>query len=283
MRLDWHTSTVRLSTMSGRQSFSFVLPAYAERYRGCDEDTADLIRRDGSWWLHAVVTVPEVEIAPTDDMLGVDLGIVQPAVTSTGKFLGKRRWRSVETRRFKLRRALQSAGTKSAKRHLKMMRRKQARFRRDCDHVLSKQIVRAATPGGTIVLENLTHIRSRMKTRHGQQARRLHGWSFDQLKSFVEYKAEDVGVTARVVYPRATSQRCPRCDYTARNNRRSRSWFQCRACGYQAHADLVGARNVTAKYRASLSNAEAGGHPVMVPIAGETVARQHDLPTSRLL
>jgi putative transposase len=283
MRLDWSTGTVRLSTTSGRQAMPFTLPAYAERYRGYEEDTADLIRRDGVWWLHVVVTVPTPAVPPTDDVVGVDLGIVQPAVTSTGRFLGARRWRNVEARCFKQRRALQKAGTKSAKRRLKMMRRRQARFRRDCDHVLSKQIVQATPPGGTIVLENLTHIRGRVKTRRGQQARRLHGWSFDQLKSFVTYKAEERGVTVSVVDPRATSQRCPRCEHTARNNRRSRSWFQCRACGYQAHADLVGARNVAAKYRALPSKTGEGGLPVMHPIAEVTVARQHDLLASRLL
>src|SRR6266498_3527929 len=112
MRLDWSAGTVRLSTTSGRQSIPFRLPAYAQRYAGCEEDTADLICRDGVWWLHAVVTVPSPEIVPTDDVVGVDLGLAQPAVTSTGRFLGKKAWRAIEARRFKHRRALQSKGTK---------------------------------------------------------------------------------------------------------------------------------------------------------------------------
>lgn len=283
MRLDWQASTVRLSTTNGRQPIPFALPAYAERYRGCEEDTADLICRDGVWWLHVVVTVPAPEIEPTDDVIGVDLGLAQPAVTSNGHFLGKKAWRAIEARRFKQRRALQARGTKSAKRRLKMTRRAQARFRRDCDHILSKRIVQATPPGGAIVLENLKHIRGRVKTRHGQQARRLHGWSFDQLKSFIAYKAEDRGCTVVAVDPRHTSQTCSRCGHTARNNRRSRGWFGCRACGYQLHADLNAARNVAAKYRALPGRTGEGGLPVMQPIAGVTVARQHDLPASRLL
>src|SRR5262249_10218224 len=43
MRLDWQAGAVRLSTTSGRQTISFRLPTYAERYQGCEEDTADLI------------------------------------------------------------------------------------------------------------------------------------------------------------------------------------------------------------------------------------------------
>jgi putative transposase len=283
MRLDWLTGTVRLSTANGRQSIPFRLPAYTQRYAGCEEDTADLICRAGVWWLHLVVTVPAPEIAPTDDVVGIDLGLAQPAVTSNNRFLGQKAWRALEARRFKQRRALQARGTKNAKRRLKLMRRQQARFRRDCDHVLSKRIVQATPPGGTIVLENLTNIRARITVRRGQQARRVHGWSFNQIRSFVAYKAEERGCTVVAVDPRHTSQRCSRCGHTARTNRRSRGWFQCRSCRFQLHADLIGARNVAAKYRASLSKPETGGAPVMRPIAGESVARQHALPASRLL
>jgi putative transposase len=283
MRLDWSANAVRLSTTSGRQSILFRLPAYAQKYAGCEEDTADLICRGDVWWLHVVVTVPSPEIAPCDEVVGVDLGLAQPAVTSTGRFLGKKAWRAIEARRFKQRRALQAKGTKNAKRRLKMTRRAQARFRRDCDHVLSMRIVQATPPGGTIVLENLTNIRGRITVRHGQQARRVHGWSFDQIRSFIRYKAEERGCTVVGIDPRHTSQTCSRCGQTARNNRRSRGWFQCRACGFQLHADLNASRNIAAKYRATPSKTGDGGLPVMQPIAGGPVARQQVLPASRLL
>jgi putative transposase len=268
--VDWQSSIATLSTTSGRQRIPFDVLAYAARYRGGEVATADLICRERAWWLHIVVAVPTPEIEATDDVVGIDLGLAQPAVTSTKQFLGKKAWRAIEARRFKQRRALQAKGTKSAKRRLKMTRRAQARFRRDCDHVLSKRIVHATPAGGTIVLENLTNIRKRVKTRRRTtQARRVHGWSFDQIRSFVEYKAEERGCTVVAVDPRHTSQLCSRCGHTARNNRRSRGWFQCRACGFQLHADLNASRNIAAKYRASLSNPETGGHPVMVPIAGD--------------
>jgi len=267
-RLDWESQTVRLSTTSGRQTVRFAVPDFGRKYIGGSPDSADLIFRGGLWWLHAVVTVPTPEITPTDDVIGVDLGLAQPAVTSNGRFLGKKAWRNLEARRFKQKRGLQKAGSKSAKRRLKMMRHSQARFRRDCDHVLSKRIVQATPPGGTIALENLTNIRARVTVRHGHQARRVHGWSFDQIRSFVEYKAEERGCTVVVVDPRHTSQRCPSCGRTARNNRRSRAWFRCRKCGYQLHADLVGARNVAAKYHALPSKTGEGGVPVKHPIVG---------------
>lgn len=265
----WAMGIVILSTTGGRQRIPFTVPAYCEKYRGAKISTADLINRAGKWYLHIVVDIPAPEIAPTDDVIGVDLGIAQPAVTSNARFLGKKRWRDVEARRFRLRRALQKSGSKSAKRHLRKMGRKQQRFRRDCDHVLSKQIVAVTPPGATIAVENLTNIRARVKARKGKQARRIHGWSFDQLRSFIAYKAEERGCTVVGVDPRHTSQTCPVCGHVARNNRRSRGFFQCRQCGYSCHADLVGATNIAAKYRAGSGTSGSSGHPVKMPIVGE--------------
>jgi putative transposase len=258
-KLSWERGEVRLSTTNGRQSVPFSLPAYAETYAGSRVCTADLLKREGRWYLHVAVAVPAPAVEPLPVVLGVDLGLARPAVTSTARFLGKRRWREVEARRFRLKRKLQKANTKAAKRHLRKLKRKQRRFRRDCDHVLSKQIVQAAPAGATIAVENLTQIRSRIKARHGGQTRRLHAWSFAQLRSFIEYKAEERGCTVVGVDPRHTSQTCSRCGHCARNNRRSRSVFRCRVCGFELHADLNGARNIAARYHAGRGNAPSSG------------------------
>jgi putative transposase len=267
-RVDWESRTVRLSLVGGRQTIRFRIPDYSAKYAGYPTATADLIAHDGRWWLHVIVTVPTPEIAPGDQVVGVDLGLSRPAVTSHNRFLGKPAWKAVEGRLFKLKRALQKKGTKNAKRHLRRVRHKQARFRRDSDHVLSKQIVQSIEPGGTIVLENLKDIRKRTKMRRKTQTqRRIHSWSFAQLNCFIGYKAEERGCMVVAVDPRHTSQACSRCGYTARNNRRSRDLFVCRACGYSLHADLNGARNIAAKYRAAGGTAACGGLHVNQPIA----------------
>jgi len=269
-KVDWNTRRVRLSTAQGRMSLPFHVPEYATAYVGGKVATADLIQHDGAWRLHIVVDIPAPIVQATDEIMGVDLGLAQPAVTSTNQFLGEKRWRALEGLSFKLRRVLQTSGTKSAKRHLREMRRRQSRFRRDCDHVLSKQIIMAAQPGSTIVLENLTNIRRRITAkRKTANKRRLHGWSFAQLNSFIRYKAEARGCTVVGVDPRHTSQTCSRCGHIARNNRRARAWFKCRVCDFELHADLNGARNIAAKYRASLSKSEAGEPPCQPAYRGE--------------
>jgi len=265
-KLDWAAGLVRLSSVSGRMTVPFRVPEYAGRYVGCKTRTADLVERDGRFWLHVSLDVPAPQTTLVNAVVGVDLGIAQSAVTSDARFLGEGSWRNTEDRYFRVRRALQKRGTKSAKRHLGRLRGKQSRFRQDCDHVLSKAIVQTAPPGATIVLEDLTNIRSRVRVQRGQQARRLHSWSFNQLRQFVEYKAEERGCTVALVDPRHTSQRCSRCGHTARDNRRSRALFVCRQCGFSLHADLNGARNIAAKYRAGLGMSEPGGPPVNRPI-----------------
>lgn len=266
-KVDWQNQIVNLATVAGRQRIPFVVPDYARQYLGYETESADLVLRDGDWWLHVVVTVPAPDVPPTETVIGVDLGLAQPAVTSNRQFLGTRRWKAVEGRYFHLRRQLQQRGTPSAKRHLRRIKHKQARFRRDCDHVLSKQIVQAAPEGSTIAIENLTHIRQRTKQRGREQRRRMHSWSYHQMRQFLTYKAEARGCTVGAVDPRHTSQQCSKCGYTARNNRRARGLFRCHQCGYELHADLNASYNIAAKYQTSNGRSDTRGLPVTQPIA----------------
>ncbi len=88
--LDWRTRVVKLSTTGGRQAIPFTLPITVDRFSGCETDTADLLHREGRWWLHVAVTVPAPEVERCDAVVGVDLGLALPAVTSTASFLGER-------------------------------------------------------------------------------------------------------------------------------------------------------------------------------------------------
>jgi IS605 OrfB family transposase len=255
----WAKAHVNLSSTAGRLIVPFTVAAYAQKYLGAPVATADLCYRKGTCSLHIVIRAPVPDSAKSDAVVGVDLGLNHPAVTSTRRFLGQRRWKEIEQRRFRLKRALQSKGTKSAKRHLKQLSGKHLRFHRDCDHVLSKQIVQRSPAGATIVLENLTPIRQRVKQRKGKQQHRLHRWSFAQLKGLITYKAEERGQRVVTMDPRHTSQTCSACGQQSRHNRRSQALFSCRQCGYTLHADLNAAKNIAAKHRASLGTPLAGG------------------------
>jgi putative transposase len=64
------------------------------------------------------------------------------------------------------------------------------------------------------------------------------------------------------------------CGHTARNNRRSRDLFVCRLCGLSLHADLNGARNIAAKYRAEGGTSAFGGLPVNQPTGSDPTLRR---------
>jgi hypothetical protein len=64
-RVDWHSRTVRLSLVGGRQTVRFRIPQYGAKYIGYPPDTADLLQRDGRWYLQVVVTVPRPDVVPT--------------------------------------------------------------------------------------------------------------------------------------------------------------------------------------------------------------------------
>jgi IS605 OrfB family transposase len=263
----WETNTASLATVAGRVELGFTIKRHAQPYAGHKVCSADLCYRKGRFTLHIVVDLPAPPRQPSQEVIGVDLGMNRPAVTSTRQFLGDRRWKEQDRRALRLKRKLQAKGTRSAKKHLKKLSGKQFRRHKDHDHVLSKRIVQNAPPGSTIVLENLKNIREESRMGRGKKAspkrdnkRRLHSWSFAQLYSFVEYKAEARGIRVVKIDPRHTSQTCSKCRYQHRSNRRSQSVFHCRSCGYELNADYNASLNIREKYLASLAQ---DGRPVL--------------------
>ncbi len=125
-------------------------------------------------------------------------------------------------------------------------------MKQQCNHVISRRIV-DTYPHSLLGLEDLTHIRERRKRRHGKRAtgkqrtanRHASAWAFAELHGYVAYKALLAGSMAVQVDAHYTSQCCPRCGYTAPDNRpRKGLLFVCQACQFTLHADLVGARNI---------------------------------------
>lgn len=245
-----------LLTLNGRVKLPFQLAQFYKQYLSWTRTSADLVRdRKGRWWLHVVMETATPVVVPTEETIGVDLGINNPATDNLDNFYGEKHWKNIEDRTFELRRRLQSKGTKSAKRRLQEISGRQKRFRRDCDHVLSKRLVQSVKTGATIAFEDLTNIRGRVKVKKAQR-RRLHGWSFAQFQTFVSYKAEGLGIEVGFVDPRYTSQKCSQCKHIERGNRPEQSKFKCKKCGFESHADLNAAINIRSdflKRRASVN------------------------------
>ena len=244
-----------LASVEGRQEVKFFVPKHYEPYLNWKVCMSDLVW-DGKnrLFLHVVVDGTEEPFVSCGFVAGVDLGICRPAVMSTvdgkfNRFFGKRKWRDIERKKLNYKRILQSKGTKSARRKLKKLSGKVNRFRKDCDHVLSKQIVESVPKGSIIVFENLKDIRERCGRGKGRkQNGRMHRWSFDRLFLYTEYKAKLRGIKTSKVDPRNTSRRCSRCGYISKKNRKNQSLFDCKDCHFTLNADLNGPRNIAYKF-----------------------------------
>src|SRR4028118_1006634 len=85
-------------------------------------------------------------------------------------------------------------------------------------------------------------------------------WSFAELHGFVDYKAVLEGSLAVKVDAHYTSQACPCCGHTSKENRPNKGLtFVCQSCGYTLHADLIGARNVALRVLLSRQDWESTG------------------------
>jgi len=81
-----------------------------------------------------------------------------------------------------------------------------------------------------------------------------------------------------------TSQACPHCGHTSKENRPNKGLtFVCQQCGYTLHADLVGARNVALRVLLSHSWRESMGRISAVPdVSGDETKTDYRLRYSGL-
>ena len=206
-----------------------------------------MLYRNGIWYLAVTLDVPTPTPDEATETLGVDLGIVNIATDSTGETFSGAQVEKTRQRMHSLRQRLQKRGTKSAKRHLKKLSGREARFRKNTNHVISKHIVHKAKQNKqAIAIEELRHIRQRTdRTVRRSQRSRHSSWSFAQLRFFLSYKAALAGVPWHTVDPRNTSRTCSECGHCAKENRKSQASFLCQACGHCENADRNAAINIS--------------------------------------
>jgi putative transposase len=158
---------------------------------------AKLVFRQGIWYFNLAIESKDPEPLESGAVLGLDIGENNLAAVSTGKVWGGGELRVRRDGCLALWRRLQSNGTQSAKQLLRKVSGNERRRVKQINHETSKAIVKEAqTIGASVIrMEDLTHIRKNIKG--GRRIRtRLHRWAFRQLQTFVQYKAEGVGIQA---------------------------------------------------------------------------------------
>ena len=245
--------TVSLSTVSGRERVQLILGNYQiGKLKGKTPTSATLSKhRDGKLYIH----IQAKDIAPipqrSDDVIGVDLGRRDIAVTSEGQGWSGQSITQVRDRFSKVRASVQKKGTKGAKRLLKRLSGREKRYQTWVNHNISKHIInRAIETQSTVAIEDLTGIRDRTNTqpRNKTERRLSNSWAFYQLRQFLEYKGIRDGVEVVAVSPRYTSQTCHQCLHIhpaeGKSYRHGKS-FNCGYCRWKGDADLNGAKMIS--------------------------------------
>ena len=242
---------ISILTLKGRIEVGIKYGEYRKldykRVRG----QADLIYKNGTFYLMLIVDLPEDVLNDSNEFLGVDLGIVKIATTSDGKSYSGEKCNEVREHYSKLKSIYQKVGTYSAKKHLRKISGREKRFKKDTNHCISKDIVQTAKDTNrSIALEDLLGIRDRVTVRKAEREKH-EKWAFLELRTFIEYKAKLSGVLVRLVDPRYTSRKCSVCGYISKKNRKTQANFVCCACGHSENADFNASKNIA--FRAAIN------------------------------
>lgn len=245
--LSYKQTSVSIWTIEGRQSIPFVCGPRQRELLEKRIGESDLAFVRGEWYLLTTAEIETPEPIDVEGVLGIDLGVTNIAVDSDGEIHSANIIKNVRYRHRRLRQKLQKLGTLGSRRRLRQLAGKEKRFATHVNHVISKRIVtKAKCTKRAVALEELTHIRTRIKVRKPQRVT-LHSWSFAQLRNFVTYKAQLCGVPVHFVDPRNTSRTCPSCGHCAKENRKTQSAFICTSCGFAGIADVIAAGNIASR------------------------------------
>ena len=222
---------------------SYGLTDYELRAGSFSQDTR------GRWYLNVVVKVQAQPSAATA-AVGIDLGLTEAAVTSTGERIEGRFYRKLETQ-------LGMAQRAHKKQRVKAIHAKIANQRKDLLHKFSAQLVKnnAAIFVGDVASAKLVKTRMAKSTLDA-------GWSM--LRAMLEYKSHQAGIVFEVVNESYTTQTCSCCGAIpasspkGRAGLRIREWV-CSACGTAHDRDINAAKNILAAGHRRL----AAGIPVL--------------------
>jgi putative transposase len=213
--------------------------------------------RDGNFYIHIQLKSDAPQPKKSKNVIGVDFGRRDIAVTSTGESWSGQSIQKTRDHYSKTRASLQkkaSQGTRSTRRRcreiLKRLSGRESRYQKWLNHNISQTIISEAIAKDAIIaIEDLTGIResTNKKPRSQTERRRSNSWAFYQLRAFLEYKGIKEGVKVIAIPPAYTSRTCHKCLHIhpdPNKSYRSNKNFNCDNCGYQGDADYNGAKMI---------------------------------------
>lgn len=175
------------------------LSEYFTKYRFCDPL---IFEKNGEIYIDLTFDVPKI-LSQNKSCVGVDLGIRIPAATSEGNIYIAKHFNKRKRQIRYLKSKLKSKGTRSARKHLAKIGKKEQNLNKNFVHNLTKKII-TDTKADTIVLENLKFDRTKAKFK---KSNKLSQSCFYKIREVLTYKAPLLGdKTVITVSPAFTSQ-----------------------------------------------------------------------------
>ncbi|ABM36609.1 RNA-guided endonuclease InsQ/TnpB family protein [Polaromonas naphthalenivorans] len=235
------------------------------------------ISEAGGKWFASIQTEREVEqpIPVATMAIGIDVGIARFATMSDGSFVAplcsfkKHEKRLAKYQRRMSRKTRFSKNWHKAKRKVQKVHSRIANARKDFLHkttsALSKNFRVVAVED--LQVRNMSKSAAGNADKPGKNVAAKSGLNksiLDQgwfeFRRQLQYKLDWNGGILIAVPPQYTSQTCPCCGHVAKENRKTQAKFECVDCGYENHADVVGAMNILARgYRAAACGEDGSG------------------------
>ncbi len=216
------------------------------KYKACDSSIQQ--NKKGKYFLNLVVKIPkDSRTLNPDCVVGVDLGINTPlcaalndnqyggmSIGSRDQFLKMRMRMSAQKR--DLQRTLRHStngghGRKQKLQALERLEGKERNWVHLQNHIFSKTLIEYAlkSEAGVIQMERLTGFgRDKFDDVDDGYKFILRYWSFFELQTMIEYKANAAGIEVRYVNPYHTSQTCSFCGHYEKGQRINQSTFVCK-------------------------------------------------------
>ena len=200
----------------------------------------------GQWFASFLCDEEKTKLAPSNNTIGIDLGIETFAATSAGQKFGQpkriRKLRKKLSRLQKLhsRKAKRSKNRERARVKAARLHQHIANIRKDFLHKLSTKLIRE---NQMIALEDLA-VKNMTKNRKLSRCISEQGWA--DFRTMLEYKAKWYGREVIIIdrfWP--TSKTCSCCGARVVLTLKDRKWT-CSACGTNHDRDINAAKNILA-------------------------------------
>ena len=235
------------------------------RYHNSREALGELrnvtVSQSGGKWFVAIQTQREVEQPrpSATTAIGIDVGISRFATMSDASFIAplnsfkKHQQQLVRYQRRMSRKVKFSNNWKKAKVRVQKIHTGIANARKDFLHKATTTISQnhALVCIEDLQVRNMSRSSRGNSVQHGKKVAQKSGLNrsildqgWGEFRRQLDYKVMWNGGVLLVVPPHYTSQTCPCCGHISKDNRQTQAKFMCVECGYENHADVVGAINV---------------------------------------